>query len=358
MHDYLCFDVLFVLFGTYISWLLCAYCYIRLFVYYKYLHVLTSSVLQSFLLITVCIMVAMSFLRKASVTELTYKRYERAYERFYVWLGRRGVKVEELDELLLQYFEEIFEENNGSGKSVGKLAMAALVFFVPESKTALGLARQAMKGWDRLTPSQAYPPLDRRTNCLIAYWLILHHKFDFGVAVLLAFECFLRISEVVNIRMEHFMFDGDSNLPEGFAYSAVVRLEKTKTGDEQSCFVSKKFDWISKLIVRLFKKNKCLFPFSAADLRREFSRGVAGLGLEGRGYVFHSNRHGRATEEDLKGTSLEDILKMGRWAVAKSGRHYIQSGKAVLAKYKLPESLNKIVKRIEVDPLNVFCDFI
>ena len=43
--DYLCFDVLFVLLGTYISWLLCAYCCIRRFVYYKYSHVLTSSVL-------------------------------------------------------------------------------------------------------------------------------------------------------------------------------------------------------------------------------------------------------------------------------------------------------------------------
>ena len=358
MHDYLCFDVLFVLFGTYISWLLCAYCYIRLFVYYKYLHVLTLSVLQSFLLITVCIMVAMSFLRKASVTELTYRRYEKAYERFYVWLGRKEVKVGDLDECLLQYFEEIFEEHNGKGKSVGKLVMAALVFFVPKCRTGLGLARQAMKGWDRLTPSQAYPPLDRRTNFLVAYWLFVHGKFAFGVAVLLAFECFLRISEVVNIRMEHFMFDGDSNLPKEFAYSAVIRLEKTKTGDEQSCFVSKKFDWISKLVVRLYGENKCLFPFSAADLRREFSRGVAGLGLERRGYVFHSNRHGRATEEDLKGTALQDILKMGRWAVAKSGRHYIQSGKAVLAKYKLPASLDIIAKDIEVDPLNKFCNFI
>jgi integrase len=303
-------------------------------------------------------MADMSFLRKASVTSLTYQRYEKAYRRFYVWLGSRDVKVKDLDEVLLQYFEEIFEENNGGGKSVGKLAMAALVFFVPECKNALGLARQAMKGWDRLTPSQAYPPLDRRTNFLIAYWLILHHKFDFGVAVLLAFECFLRISEVVNIRMAHFMFRGDSNLPKEFVYSAVVRLEKTKTGDEQSCFVSRKFDWISKLVIRLYEKNKCLFSFSAAELRKEFSRAVAGLNLDRRGYVFHSNRHGRATEEDLKGTPLQDILKMGRWAVAKSGRHYIQSGKAVLAKYKLPEALDKIVKKIEVDPLNRFCEFI
>ena len=110
MHDYLCFDVLFVLLGTYISWLLCAYCCIRRFVYYKYSHVLTSSVLQSFLLITVCIMVVMSFLCKASVTKLTYQRYEKAYERFYVWLGRKEVKVEDLGECLLQYFEEILKK--------------------------------------------------------------------------------------------------------------------------------------------------------------------------------------------------------------------------------------------------------
>ena len=38
--------------------------------------------------------------------------------------------------------------------------------------------------------------------------------------------------------------------------------------------------------------------------------------------------------EDLKGALLEDIL---RGAAAKSGRHYIQSGAAMLAKHRLSE---------------------
>jgi len=102
------------------------------------------------------------------------------------------------------------------------------------------------------------------------------------------------------------------------------------------------------------KQDGKVFAFSKGVLRASFKEALVDLGFGHVGYVFHSNRHGRATEEDLKGTSLEDILRWGRWAAAKSGRHYIQSGAAMLAKHRLSEQQVKLYDILLMTPAAYF----
>ena len=96
----------------------------------------------------------------------------------------------------------------------------------------------------------------------------------------------------------------------------------------------------------------CFFFGGVAD---KVWSGCGGLGLWVCGLCLsYSNRHGRATEEDLLGTPLEDILRMGRWAAARSGRHYIQSGAAMLAKHRLTGGSLRGLKVLEKDFLGHF----
>ena len=54
-------------------------------------------------------------------------------------------------------------------------------------------------------------------------------------------------------------------------------------------------------------------------------------------YVPHSPRHGAASHDSLRGLSVEEILRLGRWASTKSARLYIQSTQAVLISMNEPK---------------------
>jgi hypothetical protein len=64
----------------------------------------------------------------------------------------------------------------------------------------------------------------------------------------------------------------------------------------------------------------------------------AALGLSQK-FVPHSLRHGGATELDLQGVSVEDIMKFGRWEASKNARRYIQSGKALMLAADVPPAV-------------------
>ena len=75
---------------------------------------------------------------------------------------------------------------------------------------------------------------------------------------------------------------------------------------------------------------------STAQFRKHFGQACEALGLA-RTYVPHSLRHGGATHDQLRGIPLDEILRHGRWASAKSARHYIQAGKALLLNTAVPD---------------------
>jgi integrase len=107
------------------------------------------------------------------------------------------------------------------------------------------------------------------------------------------------------------------------------RLRNTKTGP------NKWFRVLDPTVGRMLRRHlasrgneRQLFAFSVGQLRYQFNKALAALGLS-KDFVFHSLRHGGATHLYLSGWSVEDVLHAGRWAVTKSARHYIQAGPAV-----------------------------
>lgn len=249
---------------------------------------------------------------------------------FLVWAADEGEDFcdeEELDEVLCEYLHVLLD--NGRGKSVAIKTLYGIIMLMPRFREGLPTAHAVVEGFARLHPSASYPPLTRQLASLLAVELRRFGHADKALAVLLAFEGLLRISEVVGLRVQDVADTRDARL--GVAQEGMsLRLRRTKTGTNQ--FVS----ILNPLVVALLRLHiggrsgdVPLFRFSVAQLRNSFKAVLASLGLH-QGYVFHSLRHGRATELFLLGTRIEDILLLGRWASNKSARTYVQSGRALL----------------------------
>ena len=203
------------------------------------------------------------------------------------------------------------------------LSLCSLLPGAPPSLSLICLSR------GRLVPVVSHPPLSWELTVLLSIQLLREGFPLIALGVLLAFDCLLRISELLRLAPEDVVFPGDCRL--GVPIDrAMLRLKVTKTGKNQWVPISNPVvvRWLRAVLIRC-QSTARLFPFSSSLFRRLFKATVAKLRLP-TSIVPHSLRHGGATRLHLSGLPLEDILLRGRWAASKSARTYIQAGKALL----------------------------
>jgi integrase len=161
---------------------------------------------------------------------------------------------------------------------------------------------------------------------------------------LLAFDCFLRVGELVGLRKKDVADTGDRRMGSEY-HGTSLRLKNTKTGPNQWVQVNDEqvIGLLRCVVESTGRDSDRLFPFSAAKYRSVFKATCAELGLSHR-YVPHSLRHGGATRWHLLGHPIEDVLLRGRWSSVKSARRYVQAGRALLLKTAVPASLAGVAK--------------
>ena len=282
-------------------------------------------------------------LLEAGYAPATVRKYRPAVLRFIDWCLRTGQdaqSIDDFDELLADYFQQIHDENDGAGKSIAVATLSGVRMYMPRLKdpSALPIASAVCNRWSRSKPTVSYPPLTWELAVAIACQMARAGHYRFGVATLVGFDCLLRKNELVSIRREDFADGKDARL--GFDYQqAVVSIEKAKTGRFQSVEVERPA--VRALLTDLANRTKPrqpLFPGGAQKYYDVFKQTCANLGLSDR-YVPHSLRHGGATSMKLRGWSLEDIMQRGRWKSAMSARTYIDAGRAMLMAVKVPASI-------------------
>ena len=288
-------------------------------------------------------------LRSAVLKPETKKKYKTALFRFFDWCHSLDISppasCTHMDLLMSEYMEWLYESDFRRASAVN--AYFGLVHFFPQFKRNLPEAEIMMKGWNKLHPGQSYPPLTWPLTVLIAFQLLAFGQPAAAVAVLLSFDCFLRISECCKLKMEDVALPNDPRVGIAGQTWMSLNLKNTKT-----C----KLDWtqltrpaVSQILGRFIqgmKSDTQLFPFTTSQLRSWFHRACSALGLTQFGYTPHSLRHGAATYDSLTGVSLEDIMRRGRWASSKSARRYIQSGRSVLLSIQVPPELHAAGERI------------
>jgi len=281
------------------------------------------------------------FLIDAAFADSTNKKYIAAASAFSLWLTQRELDPESpdgFDRVLTIYFHHLYR--TGQGKSKAACTLNGVLSVMPQLRQHFPLSRLALRGWNRLVPVRSYPPLTIELTFCIALNFIHSHLHRAAIATLLAFDCFLRINEFLNLRRDDIADAKDSRISSTTA-QMTVRLRHTKTGHNQSVIVRNPI--VIFLVRSLISKlpptsQQRLFPYSDQQYRKLFHSACAGLGLSSE-YVPHSLRHGGATYCFILGMPMEDVLTRGRWASSKSARRYIQAGRALAMNMHVPKRL-------------------
>ena len=266
-----------------------------------------------------------------AVEPSTLRKYTKAYNHFISYCSRQGLLAScaaDIDKHLMHYVQHLYDSQLSF--DMASCAIYGVQHFHPWLADKLRRSKLALKGWKRAHPSESHPPLTWELTCLLATWLTLHHHHDAGLAVLVGFDCYLRIGEILGLKVSDIASANDPRL--GAAYSgSMLRLAKTKTGRNQSVTIENPS--VARLLARHLRNRKPsdpVFSVSKHSFYTLFHKACKAFGLDDQGYSPHSLRHGGATRHHMLGRPIADIQLRGRWSDAKSVRIYIQSGRALL----------------------------
>jgi integrase len=283
-----------------------------------------------------------------SVCTGTFAAYKEAITIFQDWLIENKLSFPSddllLDRMLVKYFDEMYVTSKGKHRQIAVNTVAALKFASPRLKAHLQLAERALKGWERRKPSKPHPPFTWDLTTVLALSLWYQGRWKMAIALLLSFECYLRIGELGKIKRKHISDVGDPRCPD--SQTMLISLPDTKTGKNQ--WVTVRHPLVVLAVRFLLSKirksrNARLFSFEPYVYRYHLKRTCRALGLTAK-YVPHSARHGGATKDHILGESVEDIMLRGRWASSLSTRRYIQMGRALLLDTTIPPLVASLFK--------------
>ena len=75
--------------------------------------------------------------------------------------------------------------------------------FIPAWEKTLHLARRSLKGLKKAQPSKAHAPISYNLTCIVANQLRGMCHLGAGIGALVAFDGYLRVSELASLRVHH-----------------------------------------------------------------------------------------------------------------------------------------------------------
>lgn len=289
----------------------------------------------------------------AGYSQATQLKYSRAVSRFREWMASQPSSSSMsfpppprvMDNLLSDYLYVLYSQ--GVGKAEASCTLSGVCMLHPHLKKSLPLSRAVLRGYSALLPSNPHPPMPWTVCTALATWLALNKKFPLAVAIILSFDCYLRIGEVLKLMKDDIAFSGDPRLGEVTSSSSSsssdrvhISIRVAKTGVLQGVEVRNPQ---VKQLIHVWHSTCTgpkLFSFSESTYRKWFTRGCNALGVTH--YTPHSLRHGGATKDYLDHVNIADITVRGRWRNIKTTTHYIQMGPQLMLLHKVPDHVAAI----------------
>ena len=289
-----------------------------------------------------------SALRDAALAPATLRTYNKNLQHFlqFALLSEERfffLPSSALDRRLAQYIEHLHAA--GGSFDYASHALNGVVFHRPNMRLKLGESRLRLRGWGRIRKTTSHPPLTWELAVMFAVTMAQSGFHSSAIALLLSFDCYLRVGEMVRLTRADVIMPNDPRM--GRSHTAMaLRLGRTKTGLNQ--WVSIRDTAVADLLqfwmqrtARGARSSDSVFPFSPTHFRRLLRSTAVALGVGHIPYVPHSLRHGGATADFLGGSTIEQVMFRGRWKSMESARRYIQAGRALLAMQEVPRELNE-----------------
>ena len=166
-------------------------------------------------------------------------------------------------------------------------------YYFPVFSKQLVMARRSLSGWTGLRPPQAHPPLHWGIACLIAVQMHNMGHVGAGVAVLVGFDGYLRVSEIADVRASD-VHEVEEDV-RGYTRILVNLREKTKTGRNQSFLIRRSavagllVCWKEYVVARTGDPAAKLFP-GTVQFRHLFHLAQEELGWGEDGRVLRTGR--------------------------------------------------------------------
>ena len=166
-------------------------------------------------------------LRLSSVQLGTRVGYLRAILGFTYWYEHHGSEHASIDVLLDDYVFWCFDSRLVTRQQVVNL-LSGLNYVVPmwKSRGLLEAARKSLQGWAKITPTRSHLPISRNVCLAVAVELVRDGWWPVAAAILLGFDCYLRHSELRNLRVQDVALPGDARMQDGEAAHVVLRFTK------------------------------------------------------------------------------------------------------------------------------------
>jgi integrase len=291
---------------------------------------------------------ARSVLRDAAIAPSTYRAYDLNLNKLLTHTRLSLIQLLSLspagiDVLLSEYLDH--QHSIGGSYEYANQTLHGLVYRAPGLKPPLlAESRMRLRGWARLKRSSSHPPITWELSVVFAVAMATASAYAEAVGLLVSFDCYLRVGELTRITLVDVAMPNDPR--NGSSDSSMAfRLAHTKTGPNQR--VSMQNPLVMRILQQYLRTRTPaflpadrIFPFSSQRLRSLMRTVAAALGVGAIPYVPHSLRHGGATHDYLRGASMPDIMKRGRWKSLESASRYIQQGGAMLLTYDVAQELH------------------
>ncbi len=293
-----------------------------------------------------------SKLRAAVRAPGTMERYRQAVGRFAAWCKVEKVALgsaRETDSALQLFADTVFEERGGGGRSLVVSVLCGLIAVRPELRRRLPGIHEALRGWHKLRPVESHPPMAVHLAVAVAEWLARRGEWEAAAAVIIAREGLLRKGECLGLTRSSVGFPEDGRLADG--KETLLWLPRTKGGRNQSVLLQPgPAVTLLRLLVARTGDRAALFTISGSRLSALFKAACRALRLSS-SYVFHSLRHGRATELFRAGMPLMNLKLVGRWASTRACETYVQAGVGLGLAREVPPRLGRRARIMARDPL-------
>lgn len=297
----------------------------------------------------------LSFLRVNKSTLLTYRK---AVDEFLAFCSGRKLAAHSrrrVDDHLADFGNALYRDNSRRGqRQLFINAVMGVELLDPHLKGHLLRSRAVYAGWDKVAPGSSPPPIPVGLLAVLIFYIRGTGNRCAGLGILLAFHALLRIQELLRLTWADVLLPGDCRLPhscrQGRSGGVLIRIAKTG--------VLQFVPLVDETLLGFLEKTKPMHaahhkvvPLTAPELRQIYEEALLHAGCATLGYVFHSLRHGGATNMFLQGCEMGTIQATGRWKQTKTCSVYVQAGRGLLLGTQFApatlHAMNQAVRRLE-----------